>query len=142
MVEQIVGFRLESNLRTFAQLELFLQRHIKLREPRSAQDIPSSITKLTGRWQRKSTRIKPARRTVYSAGVWTNPRVRIADKVRPLGSQQGLQISIVERKHRGKRDIAVGADDSRDLPAAKVASASKRQVVNNIRDKIVPDVEC
>jgi hypothetical protein len=60
MIEEIVGFRSEGKPRTFGQLEALLKRHIKLREPRSAQDISSSIAKLLGRGCCKCSRIKPA----------------------------------------------------------------------------------
>ena len=35
----------------------------------------------------------------------------------------------------------MNAGNSRELPAAEAASASKRQLIDNVRDEIVPDVE-
>ena len=46
MIEQIVGFRAERNLRAFPQLEALLQRQIELRKPGAAQDIAPGIAKL------------------------------------------------------------------------------------------------
>ena len=83
MIEQIVGFHSNCDLLAFRQLKALLQRHIKLREPRSAQDISPCITKLAGGRQRKGTRIKPAGRTAYVTAVWTNAFVRIAGEVWP-----------------------------------------------------------
>jgi hypothetical protein len=60
MIEQIVRFRAKRDLRAFRQLETLLQREIEFRESGAAQDISPSIAKLTGRWQRKCPRIKPA----------------------------------------------------------------------------------
>src|SRR5215813_856769 len=119
MVEQIVGFRAESNLRAFRPLEALLNRQIKLGEPGSAQNVSSRIAELTGSGYGKCIRIKPARRIAYPTVVWTSTRVRVADKVWPFRSQQGLQICIVKRKYWSKRDVAVNAGNRRDLPAAK-----------------------
>src|SRR5262249_40193279 len=80
MVEQIVGLRSKRDLHAFPQLEFLLHGQIELREPGSAKDIPSRITKLTGRWQGKGTRTKPAGRTAYVTAVWTNTFVRVANK--------------------------------------------------------------
>lgn len=84
MIDQIVGFRSNCDLLAFRQLKALLQCHIKLREPRSAQDISPSITKLAGGRQRKGTRIEPAGRTAYVTAVWTNAFVRIAGEVWPF----------------------------------------------------------
>ena len=60
MIEQIVGFRSNRNLRAFPQMKALLQRQIELREPGAAQDIAPSIAELAWTWQRKGARIKPA----------------------------------------------------------------------------------
>jgi len=35
----------------------------------------------------------------------------------------------------------VNAGNSRELPATEATSASKRQIINDVSDEIVPDVE-
>ena len=84
MVEQVISFHSNRNLPSFRDRKVFVQRCIKLRERRPAQDISSCIAKLTGRRYRKSTWIKPARRSAHSGPVRTDTRVGVADEVRTL----------------------------------------------------------
>jgi hypothetical protein len=79
MIEQVVAFRPQRNLRAFRHLEGPLQRQIKLRERGAAEDIASSVAKLAGRGQCKCIRVKPAGRSTHSTAVWTNTRFRIAN---------------------------------------------------------------
>src|SRR5215470_1418176 len=60
MIQQVVGFRAEGNLFAFRQSESLLQPEIPLRESGAAQDITSSVTKLTASGYCKSIRTKPA----------------------------------------------------------------------------------
>ena len=60
MVEKVISFRPNRDLPSFSERKLFVERGVKLREPRSPQDVSSGITKLTGRRNRKGAWIKPA----------------------------------------------------------------------------------
>src|ERR1700722_6982061 len=86
MVEKVISFRPNRDLPSFSERKLFVERGVKLREPRSPQDVSSGITKLTGRRDRKSAWIKPARWSAHSAPIRTASHVRVADQVRTLGN--------------------------------------------------------
>src|SRR5580698_3550066 len=60
MVEKVISFRPNRDLPSFSDRKLFVQRGVKLREPRPPQNISSGIAKLAGRRNRKSAWIKPA----------------------------------------------------------------------------------
>ena len=72
--------------------------------------------------------------------IRTDTRVRVANQVRTFRNNQRLQIGIVEGEHRGKREAAMNAGNARDLPATQETSVS-RQIVNDIRHEIVPNVK-
>jgi len=142
VVEQIVGIHAKSNLRAFRQSEGLLERQIKFRERRATEAIAGSSAELPGGWQRKCTWIKPARWRADSTAIRANTRIRIANEVWPFRYVKGLQIGVVKGKHWSKRHIAVNPSEPRDLPATEdAASVSKRQLVNNVADEIMPDVE-
>ena len=107
---------------------------------RPPQDISSGIAKLTGRRYRKSTGIKPARHSAHSGPIRTDTRVRVANQVRTFRNNQRLQIGIVEGEHRGKWEAAMNTGNTRDLPATQQTSAS-RQIINDIRHEIMPNVK-
>src|SRR5580658_7423024 len=49
MVEQVIGFQSNRKLPPLRDRKLFAERWVKLREPRSPQDISSGVAKLAGR---------------------------------------------------------------------------------------------
>jgi|SRR6516162_4470486 len=88
MIEQVVSFRSDGDLRAFRQLKALLQRQVALCERGATQDVTPGIAKLAGGRQRECGRIKPARRRADPAAVWTNTSVRTAGKVGPLGCKE------------------------------------------------------
>src|SRR5580692_7177158 len=140
MVEKVISFRPNRDLPSFRDRKLFVQRGVKLREPRPPHDVSSGIAKLTGRRNRKSAWIKPARRSPHSGPIRTASSVRVANQVRTLRNNQRLDIGIVEVEQWGKRDATVNVGNRRDLPAAKETSAA-RQLVNDIGHEIMPNIE-
>ena len=60
MVEQVISFHANRNLPSISDRKILVQRWVKLRESRPAQDISPGVAKLTGRRYRESTWIKPA----------------------------------------------------------------------------------
>ena len=101
MVEKVISFRPNRDLPSFRDRKLFVQRGVKLREPRPPQDVSSGIAKLAGRRNRKSAWIKPARWSAHSGPIRTASRVRVAHQVRTLRNNQRLDIGIVEVEHMG-----------------------------------------
>ena len=140
MVEEVISFHSNRNLPSFRDPKVFVQRCIKLRKRRPPQNISSGIAKLTGRRYRKSTRIKPAGHSAHCGPIRTDTRVRVANQVRTFRNNQRLQIGIVEVEHRGKGEAAMNAGNARDLPATQ-ETPSSRQIVNDIRHEIVPNVK-
>ena len=72
MVEKVISFHSNGDLPFVNDRKFFVQRWVKLREPRPPQDISSGIAKLTGRRNRKSAWIKPARRNAQSGPIRTD----------------------------------------------------------------------
>src|SRR5258708_35010790 len=116
-------------------------RQIELRKARAAQNIASGSAKLTGRRQCKCARIKPAGRTAYPGAVRTNADVRISGEVGSFGSRYRQRVCVVKSEHGSKRHVAVNAGDTGNLQAAEPTPVSKREFVNHVSDKIVPDIE-
>src|SRR5580704_376508 len=140
MVQQVIGFQSNRNLPPLCDRKLFAERWVKLREPRSPQDISSGVAKLAGRRKRKSVWIKPARWSSHPGPIGANSRVRVADQVRTLRNNQRLDIGIVEVEQWRKRDAAMNAGNRRDLPALQETSVS-RQIVGDISHEIVSNIK-
>ena len=140
VVENVIRFQSNRNLPPFRDRKIFVQRGVKLREPRSPQDVSSGIAKLTGRRNRKSAGIKPARWSAHSGSIRTASRVRVAGEVRALWNNQRLDVGIVEVEHWGKRDATMNTGNRRDLPATEETSAS-RQIVSGIGYEIMPNIK-
>ena len=84
VIEQVVGFHSEHDPGAFPQLDALMQSQIELRKGRTAQDIPSGITELTGSRQCKCTRIEPAVGCTHSGAVGTSTRVRVTNQIWPF----------------------------------------------------------
>src|SRR5580704_12986775 len=140
MVEQVISLHSNRDFPSFSHHKLFVQRGVKLREPRPPQDVSPGIAKLAGRRNRKSAWIKPARGSAHAGPIRTASRVRVANQVRTLRNNQRLDIGIVEVEHWGKRDAAMNAGNRRDLPAPQKTPVS-RQTVGGICHEIMPNIK-
>src|SRR5262249_12252622 len=125
----------------FCYLEVFVQCEVKLSERGATQDVAPSIPELAGGWYRKRTWIEPACRITRFYAIRAGARVRVTDQVWPLRNHQRSQIGVVIGKHRCKREIAMNVGNGRNLPAAKVFPAPQRQLINNGRSGVMPNIE-
>src|SRR5579863_678585 len=140
VVEHVISFHPNRNLPLLCDRKMFVDRRVELRERRPPQDVSSGIAKLTGRRDRKSAWIKPARWSAHSGPIRTASHVRVADQVRTLRNNQRLDIGIVEVEHWCKWYAAMNARHRRDLPAPQETSAS-RQIVTGICHEVIPNVK-